>query len=94
MMDETTLILYSTEGCHLCEDAEALLAAAQAQHASLRWSVVDIANDDTLFERYGWLIPVLRAETSAEAENSGGELRWPFDGPALDRFLCDSGVLP
>lgn len=91
-MDETTLILYSTEGCHLCEDAEALLAAAQAQYPSLRWTVVDIADDDTLFERYGWLIPVLRAETNAE--NSGGELRWPFDGPALDRFLRDSGVLP
>ena len=87
-MDEVSLILYSTEGCHLCEDAEALLRAAQAQHSSLHWTVIDIANDDVLFEKYGWLIPVLRLQESAE------ELRWPFDGPALIGFLRDAGVLP
>jgi hypothetical protein len=42
--------------------------------------VVDIADDDDLFERYGWLIPVLRAPGAAE-------LRWPFDALALRAFL-------
>ncbi len=87
-MDEVTLILYSTEGCHLCEDAEALLYAAQAQYSPLRWTVVDIADDDALFEQYGWLIPVLQAEGGTD------ELRWPFDKPALDGYLRDAGIVP
>jgi hypothetical protein len=74
------LILYSTEGCHLCEEAEALLRGLQSYDASLRWQVVDIALDDALFERYGWLIPVLR-------DASERELRWPFDGAQLVEFL-------
>jgi len=41
---------------------------------------VDIADDDELFGRYGWLIPVLRAPR-------GGELRWPFDGEQLAAFM-------
>jgi hypothetical protein len=76
-----SLILYSTDGCHLCEEAEALLQAAARERAELRWRVVDIASDDQLFERYGWLIPVL-------ASAAGTELRWPFDAGALDRFLA------
>lgn len=73
-------ILYSTVGCHLCEEAEALLAAQQTQDPALAWRVVDIADDDALFARYGWHIPVLRADDARE-------LRWPFDEAALKAFL-------
>jgi hypothetical protein len=73
-------LLYSTEGCHLCEDAQALLRGYQTQNPSFAWTVVDIANDDDLFARYGWLIPVLRAPR-------GGELRWPFDAEQLLAFM-------
>jgi hypothetical protein len=66
------LTLYSTTGCHLCEEAEGLLHALRAQGGDLDWSVVDIADDDALFERYGWSIPVVRRE-------DGAELAWPFD---------------
>ncbi|AWN24641.1 glutaredoxin family protein [Deinococcus irradiatisoli] len=49
-----TLILYSRTGCHLCQDAEAHLAAlGQA------FTRVDIAGDAELERLYGWDVPVL-----------------------------------
>jgi hypothetical protein len=77
--------LFSTQGCHLCDDAEALLRAARAWCGEqglppLDWEVTDIADDDALFERYGWLIPVLRRD-------DGAELRWPFDPESLVAFI-------
>ncbi len=79
--------LFSTSGCHLCEDAEALLRAARDWCAAsglpaLEWQVTDIADDDALFERYGWLIPVLRRDADGE------ELRWPFDPESLAVFIA------
>ncbi|MEM1402410.1 MAG: glutaredoxin family protein [Pseudomonadota bacterium] len=73
------LILYSTDGCHLCELAESLLRASVAATEE-GWELVDIALDDALFERYGWSIPVIRSE-------SGEELAWPFDPEGLAAFL-------
>lgn len=88
MMDEVTLILYSTAACHLCEEAEGLLRAARGGQPDLVWDVVDIANDDRLFGVYGWLIPVLRAQSSAGSGNDyDKELRWPFDAPMLQEFI-------
>ncbi len=70
------LLLYGTEFCHLCEQAEALLQAVgvSAEH-------IDIAEDDALIESYGTRIPVLRRE------DNGAELGWPFDAEALARFV-------
>ena len=79
------LVLYSTAGCHLCEDAEALLRALRAQGEQLDWSVVDIADDDALFERYGWSIPVVRRD-------DGAELGWPFDLEAARTFAAATGA--
>ena len=75
------LTLFSTTECHLCEAAEALLRAAQGTNRSVQWDSVDVASDDALFNRYGWLIPVLR-------HRSGAELRWPFDAELLAEFLA------
>lgn len=75
------LTLYSTANCHLCEEAAALLQQALAAGVAGPWRVVDIADDDTLFERYGWHIPVLKRA-------DGEELPWPFDGSALRAFLA------
>lgn len=68
--------LYGTLGCHLCEDAEALLAAQ-----GLPVTVIDIADDDALMDRYGTRIPVLRHAVN------GAELGWPFDADSLRRFV-------
>ncbi|MFT4769941.1 MAG: hypothetical protein ACI8RN_003095 [Glaciecola sp.] len=93
MMNEVPLILYSTVGCHLCEEAEALLRAQQALSEDLCWEVVDIANDDILFDRYGWLIPVLHKveRGAADVGTEGKELRWPFNAQTLRAFLVTSG---
>lgn len=47
-------LLYGTEGCHLCEDAEQLLL-----EAGLAFSKQDIIEDPQLLQNYGVLIPVL-----------------------------------
>ncbi len=69
------LLLYGTEFCHLCEQAEALLLAI-----GVSADYIDIADDDALIESYGTRIPVLRRE-------DGAELGWPFDAEALQRFV-------
>ena len=59
--------LLTTLGCHLCEQAEALLRQAAPLAEIVK---VDIAEDDALIEAYGERIPVLRY--------AGRELGWPF----------------
>jgi hypothetical protein len=78
-------ILYSTAACHLCELAEELLVASRAAAPGLAWEVVDISEDDALFERYGERIPVLRFP-------GGDELGWPFTGDDLHQALCREGL--
>ncbi|TXS92972.1 glutaredoxin family protein [Parahaliea maris] len=69
------LELLGTSGCHLCEQAEEILQALQAAGCTFSYEVVDIADDDVLFERYGLLIPVLRSGSE--------ELHWPFEEAGL-----------
>jgi hypothetical protein len=73
--------LYGTSACHLCELAEALLQALRKQGEGVDYDKVDIADSDTLFERYGLLIPVLQ-------DSRGRELRWPFDIEELRGFIA------
>ncbi|OIQ88402.1 hypothetical protein GALL_296930 [mine drainage metagenome] len=68
------LILYGTEGCHLCHEAQSLL-----QQLALVWHDVDIIDDDRLLETYGTRIPVLHLH--------GKELGWPFQRQDVLRFL-------
>ena len=72
------LTLYSTWGCHLCEQAQQLLLDAGQ---SGQFQVVDIVDDDAAFARYRLAIPVLK-----QGDN---ELYWPFDACQLDRWLKD-----
>ena len=74
-----SLILYSTEGCHLCESAERLLRSMPELRRTTV-DVVDIANDPMLFERYGTSIPVV-------ASNVGAELAWPFNADDVLRLV-------
>ncbi|EST16439.1 hypothetical protein EDP1_3639 [Pseudomonas putida S610] len=71
--------LFSTVGCHLCEVAEAVLMPF-VDHGLLV-ELVDIADSQTLFERYGLVIPVLR-----RCDNET-ELAWPFDADQVAAFL-------
>lgn len=70
------MLLYSTDACHLCEQASAIIERVVRDIPDATFSTVDISDDDALFDRYGWLIPVVRFA-------DGSELDWPFDESAL-----------
>lgn len=72
------VILYTRDGCHLCE-----LAANLLDEAGVAWRPVDIDGDAALSERYGLLIPVVRRP---DAER---ELAFPFDAEGLACFLAN-----
>ena len=65
------LYFYTTECCHLCEDAENLLRSLVGV-ASFECEVIDIAESDQLIAKYGTKIPVL------QDSNTGDEQCWPF----------------
>ena len=75
------VILFGTDGCHLCEMALELVREAQ-NLILLSVEEVDIAHDDALVERYGIRIPVVMRD--------GRELNWPFDHDALMEFLTSA----
>ena len=73
------IILYGTKGCHLCDDAERLLQQVQAV-IPFQWQYIDIALDDSLINKYGVVIPVLKKASSIE-------LNWPFSLLDVVRFV-------
>ena len=75
-----TFVLFGTSACHLCDQAKQLLVLAQEAGADFQYREEDIALQDSLFERYGELIPVLR-------KPNGDELNWPFEAAELWDFL-------
>ncbi|MET3999453.1 glutaredoxin family protein [Marinobacterium sp. MBR-109] len=74
------LDLMTTEGCHLCDDAIAILQQG-LEPGEAEVDLVDIVYDENLMERYATRIPVLVDRVG------GGELDWPFDGGRLAQFL-------
>lgn len=73
--------LYGTWGCHLCEEAEALMHAAGLAD---KLQVLDIIDDEQLLARFRVHIPVL-----AVTDPQGNEslLYWPFDAAMLQLWL-------
>jgi len=57
--------LYVRGGCHLCEDAEALLDAMLGTDG---WDAIDIEADDDLLVRYAHRIPVLAIDGTDRLE--------------------------
>ena len=75
--------LYSTDGCHLCEQAfDILIREVGLAPDSL--SVVDIAMDDSLVEQFGVYIPVL------ERARTDDRLYWPFSATEAAHFIQSS----
>ena len=72
------LILYYTEYCHLCDEAEALVLAAGLSESLEK---IEIDDDPGLLERYEIHIPVLKRSDNQQ------ELFWPFDQLQLTAFL-------
>lgn len=75
------LVLFATAGCHLCDDAEAILRYCHSYYPQVQWRTVDIAEEPALVERYGVRIPVI---SMADSE---AELNWPFDPGQLMAFI-------
>ena len=54
----TTVVLYGRAGCHLCEDALAVIERVRGR-VPFRFEQCDIESDDELFKRYLERIPVV-----------------------------------
>ena len=77
--------LYTTAGCHLCEEALDLLQVLQeqleVQGRRLQISEIDIADSETLMAEYDVRIPVITSDLSQ------GDIGWPFSLNDLSLFL-------
>ncbi|MGA1742147.1 MAG: glutaredoxin family protein [Pseudohongiellaceae bacterium] len=73
------LNLYTTLGCHLCDEAAAMIN--QQDVADLALFMVEITESENLLKEYGVRIPVLKFEDSER------ELAWPFTMAELSKFL-------
>lgn len=71
--------LFTTLGCHLCEEAHEQLLSLIDRGMDLRIELVEIADSEELMDRYGITIPVIRTQDR--------EIRWPFSADALRTFL-------
>jgi len=72
-----TLLLYTTSGCHLCEEAETLLQQLILAGHTMEVIPVDISIDEKLVELYGIRIPVVKNPASEM------EIAWPFNAQQL-----------
>ena len=74
--------LFTTVGCHLCDDALSLLNRYQRlERLCIEIEKVEISGSDNLVAAYGIRIPVVKKSTGEL------ELGWPFDLEELSRFL-------
>ncbi|AFJ02064.1 Glutaredoxin-like domain (DUF836) [Methylophaga frappieri] len=74
--------LFTTQGCHLCEQAQDLFALVN-QSNSFTLKLCEIGDAPKLIEQYGIRIPVIQAP-------AGQELDWPFSPMRLEQFLKDT----
>jgi hypothetical protein len=79
MAETAPVILYGKAECHLCEDAEAILARVAAD-LGVTYRKVDIEGSPELFERFRYRIPVI--------EVPGGQtLDWPTTPERVRRAI-------
>ena len=71
--------LYGKPGCHLCEQARAVVRSVQDERA-FELEEVDVSLDAALYRRYGERIPVLALDGEELSE-------YVVDGDALRRRL-------
>ena len=77
MLTLIPLQLYTTSYCHLCEQAEVLLA----KHQNINLKLIEISDNETLMTLYGTRIPVL------QRRDNGTELNWPFNQHDIHTFI-------
>ncbi|MBU8914634.1 glutaredoxin family protein [Bacillus sp. FJAT-29953] len=60
-MPQTTITLYTRNGCPLCDKAKAALLELKEEY-DFSLDEIDIEQDDELHERYGLMIPVVHID--------------------------------
>jgi len=75
------ITLYTTLGCHLCDQAEVMLNQLIDKQlvSDCTLSLVEISEDDRLMDLYGIRIPVFALKDN--------ELGWPFDLTELQNWI-------
>lgn len=72
-------VLYSTLGCHLCEQAMACITQVLGEDTTI--TIQDISEDQHLMDAYGVRIPVIKNMRTER------ELGWPFNETDLKAWL-------
>ena len=75
-----TLLLYTTLGCHLCEQAKEILWPILAKH-NIRLQEVEISDSEELMGKFATAIPVIQFSSSDQS------LAWPFSVEQVDVFV-------
>jgi hypothetical protein len=83
-MAESPVLLYTSLGCHLCEQAVALLQQLLGE-SFVELTLVETSDSDSHMARYGLRIPVLAGQA---ADGEWLELDWPFDAEQLRAFFA------
>jgi arsenate reductase-like glutaredoxin family protein len=78
----STLQLYGTSDCHLCEQALEMLENI-AIHTDIKIEFIDICEHDVYFERYQFTIPVVENTFNKKT------CAWPFDEKELLLLIQD-----
>ena len=82
--------LYTTLGCHLCEEAQSMLYQLRNQSTALFIEEIEIADSDAMIQLYGIRVPVIAREDNKEID-------WPFNISELESFVtqqCDVSQSP
>ncbi|WP_240643825.1 glutaredoxin family protein [Antribacter gilvus] len=77
---EARVVLYTRDGCHLCDDARAVVVQVCAQTGA-RWREIDIDDDPALVEKYGEYVPVVEVDGVQQGF-------WRVDATRLARRLA------
>lgn len=64
-MSESRVVLYSRAGCHLCDEARAVVVA-ECDRAKVTWREVDVDADPQLQARYGEYVPVVEVDGTVQ----------------------------
>jgi glutaredoxin len=77
--DDLTVVVYTRQGCHLCEDAWRDLSRMQNRH-SFTLSAKDIDGDPELVAKFGACVPVIEV-------NGKVRMRGRFNAVLFQRLL-------
>ena len=76
-----TLLLLGTSGCHLCEEAEDIIAACLLDKNTVNIQILDIAEAEQYQADFAIHIPVLYHPESLS------RLNWPFNDKQVQVFI-------